>query len=194
MPSDLDNRFTAAIKEAMTLADAADVILETLEFRHPAITDALGNPTGLRFVNDYGALKSGTDDDRIVMLTLETDAPLNAGQSVEFVACSFTVTPAAQEQGGKPALQIEMDGIASAISDELDAMVDASPAAPIELTYRLYLASKPEAPQAISPHATVNSISCTLQRATAEAGYPDTINRTFPGKFYRPEDFPSLAG
>lgn len=176
----------------MALADAEDVILETLEFRHPNIVDANGNPTGLRFVNDYGALVTGTDDDRIVMLGLEQDAPIDAGATVAFVACAFTVTPAAQEQGGKPTLQIEIDGIASAISDELDGMVDAA-AAPIAITYRLYLASKPGAPQAVSPHATVNSVSCTLTRVSAEAGYPDTINRTFPGKLYRPDEYPSLA-
>lgn len=192
MASALDARFTEAIKEAMALADAEDVILETIEFRHPSIVDAGGNPSGLRFVNDYGSLVSGTDDDRVVNLTLEADAPIDAGRSVAFVACAFTLTPAGQEQGGKPTLQIEMDGIAAAISDQLDGMVD-SAAAPIAVTYRLYLASKPEAPQAVSPHATVNSVSCTLTRVSAEAGYPDTINRTFPGKLYRPDEYPSLA-
>lgn len=190
MASDLENLYSRAIKEAYTLGSADDVILTTLELRHPTfLTD--GEPDAVRLVSDYGTLLQSDPEIRGHLLRLEADAPWNAGEMVTFVACMFELTLAPQDTGGRPLIQISIDNVASEVCRHLDAAIEVQ--SPIELTLREYLASDPEAPQHVTGNARISRVSSTLQRVTATAGYADLLNAPFPKKVYRPNEFASLA-
>ncbi|HWB96055.1 MAG TPA: hypothetical protein VG672_05120, partial [Bryobacteraceae bacterium] len=61
------------------------VSIQTIEFRHSSFVDADGNPAAARFCN---ADQPGDD----FQGTLEDSAPLNAGETVTFVAARFDIT------------------------------------------------------------------------------------------------------
>ena len=192
MPSDIDDLYSAAIAEAYARAPADVVILETIEIRHITIVDDDGNPSALRFINDYGDRASDDDPEvRVTSLGLEVGAPLNPGETVTFIACRFDITLAAQEQGAVPVMAVSIDGVASEVSDRLDRAVEVG--SPMYLTYRQYLASDKTAPQVVQGNAKINRITSNLTRVSAQAGYTDMMNATVPGKLCRPNEYPGLA-
>ena len=68
-----------AIKEAYASAPSEQIILHTLELRHPAFVDETGQLVAIRVVRDTGDLWA----------RLESQAPLQAGERVQFVAMGF---------------------------------------------------------------------------------------------------------
>src|SRR3546814_7299253 len=68
-----------AIKETYASAPSQQIILHTLELRHPAFVDEAGQPVAIRVVRDTGDLWA----------RLESQAPLQAGERVQFVAMGF---------------------------------------------------------------------------------------------------------
>jgi Domain of unknown function (DUF1833) len=63
---------TEALAEVYASNPQDEVVLNTLELRHPTFVDDAGNPAPIRVVADYASATA----------TLETDAPLNAGEAV----------------------------------------------------------------------------------------------------------------
>ena len=68
-----------AIKEAYASAPSEQIILHTLELRHPAFVNDAGEPVAIRVVRDTSDLWA----------RLESQAPLQAGEHVQFVAMGF---------------------------------------------------------------------------------------------------------
>ena len=116
--------YSEALAAAYASAPTDEVILDTLEFRHPAFLDN-GTPFGIRVVNDHSDLTA----------TLEADAPLNPGASVLFYGVYFTFTrPSESDSGSVPEVEITVDNVARHLMQYLDAAKESR--VPIEVTWR----------------------------------------------------------
>lgn len=175
-----------AIAEAYASAPLDDVVLFTLELRHPTF----GVP--IRIVADLGETLH-TDPELIFghRLKLEADATANAGETVEFVACSFEFSLPDQQEGQLPSVSVAIDNVAYLITPQLDALIGVR--AELELTYREYLFSDPETPQFVMNGLIMSNINSNLTRLTATATFADLVNQSFPSMVYRPILFPGLA-
>jgi hypothetical protein len=172
-----------AIKEAYASAPADVVILHTIELRHPSFRDDNGNPTGIRVVRDNQNLTA----------RLETGAPLQGGQEVEFIALNFQFTlPPEDDKGSIPEIAVVIDNVGRILMQHLDAAVESEQ--PIEITYRPYLSTDLSAPHMNPPLTmTLRNIEVTSTRVTARASFADLANRRFPTKTYDLKAFPSLV-
>jgi hypothetical protein len=182
---DHDDIWNQAIQEAYALAPAEEVILHTLELTHSSM------PNAIRVVADHG--DSITIDGTLFSghyLTLEDDYPGEGGESVFFQSCMFDFELPEQKLGSLPQIQISLDNVTRELMEYVDAIIAES--SPLQLTYREYLYSDKETPQFILTGLSMKRISCTLTKVTGTAEFSDLINRSFPNKVYRPEEFRGL--
>jgi Domain of unknown function (DUF1833) len=173
---------TEALAEVYASNPQDEVVLNTLELRHPTFVDDAGNPAPIRVVADYASATA----------TLETDAPLNAGEAVQFEAMAFQFKLPAMEEGQAPQLDITLDGVSGEVVAHLENAVGQTEQ--IEITYRRFLASNPAAgPQDGEPLTLFASTAkATLTQVTASATLTDIHNKAFPSRTYTPTDFPGL--
>jgi hypothetical protein len=165
-----------ALKEAYASAPSSEVILHTLEIRHPSFI------TPIRVVRDHADLTA----------FLEADAPEDPGGEVTFVALAFDFILPEISKGASPEIEISLDNVSGEIIGYLDAA--AQTAAMIEVTYRPYLASDLSEPQMNPPLTLViRAVSADVFRIRARAGYADLSNRKFPNEIYDAERFQGLS-
>lgn len=170
-----DSSLQDAIKEAYASAPSDEVILFTIEMRHPKFT------TPLRVVRDFKNLTA----------RLESDAPVNGGEEVLFIAYPFDIQPPDTDEYGKPELTITIDNVGREIMVYIEQAVRTRDV--IDVTYRLYLASDLSGPQNNPPMTMqVTSISATPQSITMVASFADLSSKAFPKRMYTLEQFPSL--
>lgn len=183
----MSDPWSDAIAEAYASAPLDDVILPTLELRHPNLVEPI------RIVADLGEIIGEADDQPVFghMLTLEADAPINPGASVKFIACGFDFSLPSQQEGQIPTVQIAVDNVAYLISPQLDTLIGTR--AKLEVIYREYLASDPATPQFILSGLSMTNVSSDLNQLTGTASFADLVNRNFPGKVYRPSEYPGLV-
>lgn len=165
-----------ALAEAYASAPSSEVILHTLEIRHPSFT------VPIRVVRDFNDFTA----------YLEADAPADPGAQVTFVAMAFDFSLPDVEKAVSPEIDISLDNV----SGELIGYLDAAAQTPdlIEVTYRPYLASDPSGPQMNPPLTLViRSVSADVFRVRARAGFADLANRKFPNEVYDAERFPGLV-
>lgn len=171
-----------AIKEAYASAPIDEVILDTLELRHPSFVDDLGNPTAVRVVCGYENYS----------LTLEPNAPLQGGQTVEFIGCPFGFTLPEVGETSVPQLQIRIQNVSREVTKYLE-LASVSTVA-IGVTYRPYLASDPSGPQMDPPYyMTLSKVVADVFQITGTATINDVHNWPFPAEKYTPERFPGLV-
>jgi hypothetical protein len=171
-----------ALKEAYASNPVGQVIVETLEFRHPSFVDSNGNPAAFRVVSQH-------ED---VFAALEATAPLQAGQTVQFMAFAFTVQLPGFQEAQAPTLQITIDNVGRELMEQLE--LATSSQAPIEVTYRPYLLTDLSGPQ-MDPPITMEvlSASADLMSITFDCSLDDVSNVAFPRRLYTPDDFPGLV-
>lgn len=174
-----DDIWDLALQEAYASAPVDETILHTLEFSHPAFAD------GVRIVMDTGDLiEKGDPDIYGHQLNIES------GELVTFVACNFNFTIPDQNEGSLPSIKITVDNVTKQISQYLEEAVNLK--SPLSLTYREYLASDPTQPQYIISGLSVKEVSSSSTKVTCTAQFSDLLNKSFPKKVYRPEDFRGL--
>jgi len=176
-----------AIAEAYASLPLDDVILSTLELRHPSLVKPI------RIVADLGDILTEDGGDIVFghKLKLEADAPLDPGASVDFIACGFGFSLPDQQEGQVPSVTVSVDNVAYLITPQLDALIGVR--ATLDITYREYLASDPDTPQFILGGLSMTSISSNLTQMTGTASFADLVNRNFPAKVYRPVEYPGLV-
>ncbi|MEX3915971.1 DUF1833 family protein [Paraburkholderia sp. BR10872] len=159
-----------------------DYVLNTLEIRHPTFIDNAGNPAPIRVVADHEPLQA----------KLEADAPLNAGDSVQFEAVAFNFKLPSMEEGQAPQLDVTLDGVSREVVSHLENAV--AQTAQIEVTYRRFRAADPAAgPQDVEPLTLyASSAKATLTQVTTSATLTDIHNKAFPSRIYTTTDFPGL--
>lgn len=171
-----DASLSEAIKEAYASAPAGVIIYHTLELRHPTMT------VPIRLVRDYVDLTA----------YLEADAPEGPGAAVTFVAYAFDFMRPEVGPDGVPRMAITIDNVSRLITAAIENTLAST--APIEATYREYLSTDLSGPQNDPPiHMQILSVSCDVLRVTAQAGFPDLLNRKFPTLEYTAEEFPGLV-
>ena len=140
-----DPALEQAIREAYASAPADTVILHTLELRHPVFADDDGRPTAVRVVRDHVDLNA----------RLEANAPLDAGETVRFVALAFDLKLPPVDTAPVPEISVTLDNVSREIVRHLDAA--ATSLERIEVTYRPYLSTDLEGPQMDPPiHADLD--------------------------------------
>ena len=177
-----DPALEQAIREAYASAPADTVILHTLELRHPAFVDDDGRPTAIRVVRDHVDLTA----------RLEAEAPLDAGETVRFVALAFELALPPVDTAPVPEISVTLDNVSRAIVRHLDAA--ATSLERIEVTYRPYLSTDLEGPQMDPPITlTLTEVEVDVFRATGRARMLDIGNRAFPAETYTGKRFPGLT-
>lgn len=170
-----DPALSEALAEAYATAPADQVVLHTLELRHPAFT------APIRVVRDHVGIEA----------RLEPTAPEGA-VVVDFVPYSFDFRPPEQTSSGLPQCVVEIDNVSREILEQLDAAV--MDGRPVTLIYRAFLDDALlDGPENDPPAVmTLSGVSATPLRIRATAGFPDLLNRRFPALEYDPEKFPGL--
>ena len=170
-----DPTLSDALAEAY--ASAPDVpTVHTLEFRHETLTE----PIRLALWNSAWTAY------------LEADAPANPGEEVTFAAYRLDFKKPKISSDGVPVMSITIDNISRVIGEALGAATQS--ASPVQMTYREYLPNDTSGPQNDPPiHMEILSVTCDVFRITAQAGFPDLLNRKFPTLEYTAEEFPGLV-
>ena len=171
-----------ALAEAYASNPVDDIVLDTLEFHHPAFIDENGNPTSIRVVCQNEEW----------VLGLEPSAPLNGGEMVTFYPIPFEFTPPKYSENEVPTLQFSVSNVSREIMAHLEQAVEQT--TPITMIYRNYIASDPSEPQ-LDPviTMTVTSVKASALRITGTASLSDVHNWPFPAQKYTPERFPGLV-
>lgn len=165
-----------ALTEAYASAPAAEVILHTIELRHPSFTQPI------RVVRDYSDFTC----------YLEADAPEDPSGEVTFVGMAFDFILPEVVKSTSPEIEISLDNVSGEIIGYLDAAAQTPDM--IEVTYRPYLASDPSGPQMNPPITLViRSVTADVFRVKARAGFADLSNRKFPNEVYDAERFVGLS-
>ncbi|MFM0210453.1 DUF1833 family protein [Paraburkholderia sediminicola] len=173
--------YQQALKEAYAANPSGDVVLDTIEIRHPAFVDDTGQPTAIRIVRGY-------DD---IVATLEATAPLNAGQAVTFIGAAFNFTLPGFKEGQIPQLQITLDNVSLEVTAHLEQAI--GQLAPIEVTYRPYLLSDLSGPQMDPPiNMLLTNVTVDVFQVTGTATLNDVHNWGFPSRIYDVASFPGL--
>lgn len=171
-----------ALKEAYASNPVGQVIIETLEFRHPSFIDGNGNPSAFRIARDY----------QDVYATLEASAPMQPRQMVLFQAFAFDVVLPGFEEGHTPTLKITVDNVGRDLTEQLEAATASQQ--PIEVTYRPYLLTDLSGPQMDPPITmTVLNASADVLKVEFNCSLDDVTNIPFPRRLYTPEEFPGLV-
>lgn len=170
-----DPTLEEALKEAYATAPAGEVILHTLEFRHPSFTEPL------RVVRDKADLNA----------TLEADAPENGGEEVTFVQFAFDLELPDVTSGSSPELMLTIDNVSRDILTYIDLAANSQDL--IEVTYRPYLLSDTSQPQMNPPLTmTVKEIEADIFRINARCGFGNFANKPFPAEVYDLQRFAGL--
>lgn len=170
-----DPTLEEALMEAYATAPAGEVILHTLEFRHPSFTQPL------RIVRDNNDLNA----------TLEAGAPENGGEVVTFVKFAFDLELPDITSGATPELLLSIDNVNRELLTYFDEAANSKDL--IEVTYRPYLATDTSAPQMNPPlNMTLKEVNADIFRVTARCGYGNFANRPFPNETYDLQRFSGL--
>lgn len=186
--------WTEALEEAYASAPQDAVILSTIELRHASFTDEADNPIAIRMLRDPGELIEERDDGpdiRGMMLTLEDNAPMNAGESVLFQSVMFQFSLPEQSDSKVSGMVISFDNVTRIIAPYLDKAIKMR--STMEMTYREYLVEDKTLPQMIIPNLSIKSTTSNIFQVTCQADFLNLINLKFPSIEYRPEEFSGLA-
>lgn len=171
-----DDQLDEAIREAYSSAPVDEVILHTLELRHPDFEDENGNPAHLRIVAD------GQD----FSAKLEATAPADAGATVLFKACPFNFTRPEQSEQPLPEAELSIDNVAREMVPQLDRTLETT--IPIKLVYREYLASRAAiGPSFVITDLQAKTVNVGTFRVVGRVGFFDLVNGRFPLNDYRTE-------
>lgn len=175
--------YSEALAAAYASAPEDEIILDTLEFNHPAFQDDTGAQIAIRVVNDFQDL----------IATLEADAPMNPGATVTFKKSGFEFRkPTEDSSGALPEVELQVDNISRYIVPYLDQIKESRNK--ITMIWRPYCVSDLTGPHINPPlQLTLKSVSATMLTMTARAGFLDISNRRFPASEYTSKKFPGLT-
>ena len=171
-----DPTVSDALAEAYALAPADEVILHTLEIRHPDFTDSIW-------------VVANTEN---VTATIEAAAPVRGGEAIEFVALPFAFSLPPIEPGATPEIELQIDNVDRTIMEHLDLAVSSS--ATILVIYRPFLSSDLSEPQMDPPPSfELSDIRVDALKVTARARTSIDLRGAFPRRLYTAREFPGLV-
>ena len=170
-----------AIREAYASAPSDEVILDTLELRHPTFIED-GQPVAIRVVRNH----------QDIVARIEDDAPMNAGQAMAFKGVAFELRLAPIETVAVPEMELAIDNVSTELMKHLDAAVQDPN--PIACTYRPYLASDPLTPRMEQPPSfELRDVKASVMRVTGRCRVGMDLQRAFPHPVYTTSAFPGLV-
>lgn len=171
-----DPTMSDALREAYASAPAADVIYDTLEIWHPVFA------VPIRVVCDYAPLDA----------RLEAGAARDPGAVVTFSDYPFEVIVPEQTSESVPQAMITIDNVDRQILAQLDQAVTDSRTTTV--IWRRFISGRELlGPENDPPlELTITSVSATATTITATAGFPNLLQRKFPGGEYTIDRFPGL--
>lgn len=175
MPHYLDKRFgvtlSEAYAEAAASAPAHRAYIFTYELTHPSFESRIC------IVNAFDGIT----------------AKLETGETVDFVACPVQVIPPAEnDRAEAPSITVSIDGVSAAVAEQLEAAAKTHDL--IKIVERIYVSDDLSAPAYLPPLSlTLQTVTITATRVTAQARFTDPINRGFPRKDYLPREYPGLT-
>ncbi len=152
---------TQALKDVYASV-GPEVVLYTLELNHKT------------FDSPFYLVRDWTDFEA----NLENDGPL-----VTFQKYAFNFTEPKKDTVGNATLNIQIDNVNRQLSQLLENALDGSQT-PIEVIYRIYLASDPSGPQNTPLRLTMSQVTVTNSQASGTAVVIPLINRRFPNVVY----------
>ncbi len=179
-----DPSMTDALAEAYALAPSGEIVLNTLEIRHPTFVDDDGNLTSIFIVADTADL----------IAPLESDAPVKGGQTIRFVAFGFSIALTPIEPGITPEIEVTVDGTDRSVIQYFDLAIESG--VPIIIAYRPYLATAPGDGPQMDPIMTfeLSEIHVTVTGVKARARTGIDLRGAFPIRTYTAAEFPGLIG
>lgn len=179
---------TDLISQAMAEAfasqpdDDSGRVVDTIELHHPAFINEFGEHTCVRVVND--TVKH--------MFGLETSAPMNPGETVEFEGIPYQIKAPDIGKDTVPQLPISIPIVSRQITKYMEQALTMTD--PIQVYWRSYLLSEPDMPQQDPPVIMELSTAEVVNgMLTGTASLNDVHNWPFPGKKYTRENFPGLV-
>jgi len=179
-----DPTLSDAAKEAYALAPADEVVIDTLEIRHPDFVDEAGNPDSMWITTNQVEIEA----------PVEADAPVRGGETVTFRSLGFRFTLPRIEPGSGPEMEIGIDSTDRRIIELLDAA--ATDPRPIVMCYRPYLSNALEdGPQMAPPPSFVLSQVAAKGLVTSgRARVAIDLGGPFPRHVYTASAYPGLIG
>lgn len=181
MPSYLPPRkgvtFAEAYAEAAAIAPIGRPVLHFFELWHPTMTEPV------RVVRNYEALT----------VKLEDDAPRNAGEEVEHLACFARVErPDESAEAAAPETRFSIDNVNGLLKRALDGARGSREL--WEVIERVYTLDDTTAP-AVLPVLKLTFTKATLKGGTATltTGYGDPVNVSIPRLTFTPDEYPGLS-
>lgn len=177
-----------AAEEAYASAPVDVVFFETLEFHHSTFASPV------RVVSDPGEFISegaeGEPDIFGVYLTLEGDAPEDASTEVLFQSVGFRLKLPEQSDTKISGIELELDNVQKVMAPLLDQIISVRD--PLTLIYREYFESDTSVPNYVLKNLTVTKIASDSLKVSITTEFADLVNRKFPNKEYRPDQYRSL--
>lgn len=195
-----DDPWTAAIQEAIASNPPDNIILPTLELRHPNFKNEAGELEYPMIVGDYG-IDLGREDGLyghrldIAVENGSGDIVLNEDGSVkyrtfQFLACSFDFHLPEQNINSLAEVELTIDNAAPILIEHLDAAVTVR--ADIELIYREYILGISE-PQYTLRGLILKRVKSNISQVVGTASFADLNGTSFPKKLYRANEYKSLS-
>ncbi|HZP98550.1 MAG TPA: DUF1833 family protein [Reyranella sp.] len=169
------------MREAIAMAPSDEVVLHTIELRHPLFVDDDGNPDSIWVVLNE------TD----IVATVEAGAPVKGGTAVTFRAFSFQFSPPGVDTTPSIEFEVTIDNVDSSIVENLDLAVTDSNK--IVMCYRPYLDSDLSEPQMLPPPTFVLSeVKVDVFQVRARARIDIDLRGAFPRRLFTAAEFPGL--
>lgn len=176
-------RLTMAVRESLASARQDRIVLETLEFHHPA------------FVSPARVARwsAATPLPREFFCRLEDDAPVDGGQLVKFIGLPFEITLPDKSEDSPGEFSFRVAGVGFEVEADLEAAV--LQGSLITATYRCYVKGEEDkGPADVWPGITIESpaIDAATGDMTARGSLFGWTSRTF-GYLYTPGKYPALV-
>lgn len=165
-----------ALQEAVASAPLNRVMLYAYEPWHASMA------APLRFVNDKADLRA----------RLEADAPRDAGDAVEFLACPLTIErPEESDTAASPTVTLGRADVGGILKSALDTARGSLE--PWTLIERLYASDNTSAP-VLTPPLNYELTAARVAGAAGQltAGYDDDANEAIPRITFKRDEYPGL--
>lgn len=179
-----DPTISEALAEAMAIAPDDEIVIDTLEIRHPSFIDENGNPDSIWI----------TTNEVEIVAPVEDDAPVKGGEMITFRSFAFSFALGRIEPGSGAEIEIRVDNVDRRIIEALDRAV--MEPTKIIMCYRPFLSSDLEGgPQMIPPPSYVLS-QCSVDSFTCigRARVAIDLAGPFPRYVYTATEYPGLIG